>query len=148
MNTLVKKLEVTEIDTFLELIQLFEAVFEMKDFSMPPVQHLQELLAQKTFLVFVALHNGKVAGGLTAYSMRQYYNTREAVYVYDLAVASSMQRKGIGSALIDALTTHCKKSGIELVFLEAEESDLHAIEFYRSTGADEEKVRFFSYQLN
>ena len=148
MNEQIKKLEINDIEKFMELIKLFEEVFEMKDFVIPPKDHLQNLLVLKSFLVFAALQNDKVVGGITAYSMMQYYSTRDAVFIYDLAVAKNMQRKGVGKKLIAELNSHCKKAGVEVTFLEADEPDEYAIEFYRSTGAVEEKGYFFSYPLN
>ena len=148
MNQQIKKLEVSDIEKFIELIKLFEDVFEMKEFVMPEKTHLQNLLAQKSFLVFAALSNDKVVGGITAYSMTQYYSVRDAVFIYDLAVGKNMQRRGIGKKLMAELNNYCKKAGVEVTFLEADKPDEYAIEFYRSTGAVEEKGYFFSYPLN
>jgi len=148
MNEQIKRLEVDDIEKFMELVCLFEEVFEMKDFVIPPKEHLQNLLAQKSFLVFAALQDDKVIGGITAYSMTQYYSACDAVFIYDVAVAKNMQRRGIGKKLIAELNSHCKQAGAEVTFLEADEPDEYAIEFYRSTGAVQEKGYFFSYPLN
>jgi aminoglycoside 3-N-acetyltransferase I len=148
MNLTIKHLKPNDLDKFIDLIRLFEAVFEMEDFLLPERKHLQNLLNQPSFHVFAALVNGEIVGGVTAYSMTQYYSTRDAVFLYDLAVASSMQRQGVGKKLMVALNDHCKTIGTEVVFLEADETDQHAIEFYRSTGAQEERGYFFSYPLN
>ncbi|HVD97704.1 MAG TPA: GNAT family N-acetyltransferase [Cytophagaceae bacterium] len=148
MNYKVKKLGKEDIQHFINLIRLFEDVFEMQNFSMLDQEHLSELLSQEKFLVFVALLDDEVIGGTTAYCMIHYYSKREIVFLYDLAVAEEMQRKGVGAQLINALKDHCKQSGAEVIFLEAEETDPHAVEFYRSTGAAEAKGYFFSYDLN
>jgi aminoglycoside 3-N-acetyltransferase I len=148
MDVSIKQLSADDLEQFIELVNLFAEVFELRDFFPPEKKHLQKLLKQENFLVFVALENNTVVGGITAYSMTQYYTTRDAVFIYDLAVAESSQRKGIGKKLIDALNVYCKKTGVEVTFLEADEPDTHAIEFYRSTGAVEAKGYFFSYPLN
>ena len=86
-------------------------------------------------------------GGLTAYTLQQYYSTSPLVYLYDLAVASEFQRQGIGKALISSLLNYCKSMGIEEVFVQADETDSHAIDFYHSTGGIGEKCVNFSYPL-
>lgn len=148
MNIQIKRLQPDEVDLFIALIGLFEDVFEMKDFRMPPEAHLQELLKDKGFYVFVAISDqGAMLGGLTAYTLRQYYAVKPLVYIYDLAVESRHQRKGIGTKLISAITSYCKAEGAQEVFVQADRVDEHAVEFYRKTGATEEDVLHFYYDL-
>lgn len=142
------KLTDKDLDKFMELIRLFEEVFEMENFSMPRPDYLQQQLTKSGFFVFVAMLNNKVAGGLTAYTLHQYYSTSPIVYIYDLAVKPSFQRQGIGKLLISVINAYCKELGMEEVFLEATQADNHAINFYRSTGAREDQVVHFYYPLN
>ena len=55
MNISLMKLGKQDIDKFIELIQLFEAVFEMEDFTLPDKEHLQVVLEKKDFVAFVAM---------------------------------------------------------------------------------------------
>ncbi|WPP50695.1 GNAT family N-acetyltransferase [Catalinimonas niigatensis] len=144
----IKKLETHDIDQFIALIRVFEDVFEMKAFLMPERHYLQQLLAKDDFFVFVALSEGNVLGGLTSYTLQQYYSTSPLVYIYDLAVQTDFQRKGIGKKLISAITKYCKEMDMEEVFVQADEVDDYALDFYRSTGATSEKVVHFYYPLN
>jgi aminoglycoside 3-N-acetyltransferase I len=148
MSVEIRKLNGHDIDLFKELILLFEVVFEMENFQLPHDNHLQQLLKKESFFVFVALTNDKVVGGSTSYTLQQYYSVSPLVYIYDMAVKTSFQRQGIGKKLISALLTYCKEIGIEEVFVQADEVDAHAIEFYRSTGGKPEKVVHFNYPLN
>jgi aminoglycoside 3-N-acetyltransferase I len=148
MRVEIKKLGKEEIDRFMELIRLFEDVFEMKNFKMPDKGHLEQLLKKDSFFVFVALINNKIAGGLTSYTFEQYYSPLPLVYIYDLAVKVQFQRKGIGKMLISGITDYCKKIGVEEVFVQADEVDGYALDFYHSTGATAEKVVHFYYSLN
>ena len=136
-----------EFDHFYALIRLFEEVFEMKDFVMPPVDYLKKLLDRDDFFVFVAVSDGRVVGGLTSYILRQYYSTSPLVYIYDLAVAPEYQRKGIGKMLITEIQSYCKDIGVEEVFVQADVADDYALDFYRSTGARGEDVVHFYYPL-
>ena len=148
MHIEIKKLGSRDIDLFQSLISVFEDVFEMKSFIMPSKEYLQQLLQKDSFFVFVALLEGKVVGGLTAYLLQQYYSQSTLVYIYDLAVKSELQRKGIGKMLISGITNHCKEKGIAEVFVQADEADDYALDFYRSTGGIAQKVVHFVYPLN
>ncbi|MCW3102978.1 MAG: GCN5-related N-acetyltransferase [Bacteroidetes bacterium] len=148
MNIKIEKLSTTDIEKFTELILLFEDVFEMKDFRIPPRAHLHQLLNKDDFFVFVAVLDEKVVGGLTSYIMQQYYSTAPLVYIFDLAVKREMQWKGIGKMLIAGNNEYCRSIGAEAVMVQADEADDYAIKFYRSTGATGEKVIHFDYLLN
>jgi aminoglycoside 3-N-acetyltransferase I len=147
MNIEIKKLSEADIDKFKQLIFLFEDVFEMKDLKIPDNNHLQPLLKKDTFFVFVALFENNVVGGLTFYTLPQYYSEKLLAYIYDLAVKREFQRNEIGKKLIAATIDYCKEMDMEEVFVQAHAEDLHAIEFYRSTGAIAEKVVHFNYPL-
>jgi len=145
----IKKLEKENLSEFIELITLFEAVFEMKDFSIPATNYLQKLLNRDDFGVFVAKLDGKVVGGLTTYVLEQYYSKKPLAYIYDLAVDTSLQRKGIGKNLISATRHFYKNEGFEEVFVQADKADDYAIDFYRKTNpTKEEQVVHFCYKLN
>jgi ribosomal protein S18 acetylase RimI-like enzyme len=147
MSVVVKRLEPTDFNKFQALILIFEEVFEMKDFRMPSEQYLQALLTKDSFFVLVALLDEQVVGGLTAYTLQQYYSERPLVYIYDLAVTSRYQRQGIGKMLVDGITAYCKGIGVEEVFVQADQEDQHAIEFYQATGGIAEQVVHFNYPL-
>ena len=91
---------------------------------------------------------GRVAGGLTSYLLQQYYSQSPLVYIYDLAVKTELQRKGIGKMLISGIAEYCKERGVAEVFVQADEADDYALDFYRSTGGIAEKVVHFVYPLN
>jgi ribosomal protein S18 acetylase RimI-like enzyme len=148
MSIAIQKLSAGNIEIFSDLIRVFEAVFERENFHMPEAAYLQRLLDRDDLLVFVAMDGPTVVGGLTAYVLQQYYATRPLVYVYDLAVKTAYQRQGIGNRLMTSLNDYCRATGVEEVFVQAEEADAHAIDFYRSTGAVPQKVVHFSYPLN
>jgi aminoglycoside 3-N-acetyltransferase I len=49
---------------------------------------------------------------------------------------------------MSGITGYCQKMGMEEVFVQADEEDHHAIEFYRVTGGIGENVVHFYYPLN
>lgn len=144
----IKKLKTDDFDQFIELIHLFEKVFERENFTIPQGAHLSKLLQKKDFLVFVATQDGKVMGGLTAYILDQYYSEKPLAYIYDLAVDTALQRKGIGKMLINAINEYCRHQGFAEVFVQAETEDEHAVAFYRATKPGRESDAIdFTYTL-
>jgi len=143
----IQKLTKRDLGRFIELIQVFEDVFEMKNFEIPDETHLQNLLEDTAFFVFVGLYHGSVVGGLTAYILQQYYSSSPLVYIYDLAVRTELQRQGIGKMLMRETISYCKEKGFEEVFLQADKVDDYAIDFYRSIGGVESETINFSFML-
>jgi aminoglycoside 3-N-acetyltransferase I len=148
MEIKILKLAPGQLEEFIDLIRLLEEVFDMQNFVLPDKDHLQDLLQKDDFLVFVALSGKKIVGGLTAYTLQQYYSVRPLAYLYDLGISPEFQRRGIGRRLISGITDYCREAGMEEVFVQADEEDVHALDFYRSTGATSARVVLFNYPLN
>lgn len=86
-----------------------------------------------------------VAGGATAYVLAPYHARMPELFIYDVAIATQHQRKGLGAKLIAALKDYCRENNIGEMFVPAHEEDTHALDFYRSTGGKAEKVVLFTY---
>ncbi|MBM9590222.1 GNAT family N-acetyltransferase [Leptospira sp. 201903075] len=146
-NIEIKKLSSGDLNQFIELIRVFEDVFEMKNFQIPKSEYLQSLLNRDDFYVFVSIFEDRVIGGLTTYTLRQYYSEKTLVYIFDLAVLTKYQRQGIGKSLIQGINAYCKDLGVEEVFVQADLVDDYALDFYRATGGLAEDVVHFTYPL-
>ena len=148
MEIEIKILSSHDTDDFAELINVFEDVFEMKNFIKPSDDYLQQLLAKPDFLTLVSKVDNKVVGGLAVYIINQYYSKKPMAYIYDLAVLKKFQRRGFGKTLIKYLTEYCKEKGFEEVFVQADRIDEYALHFYRSIKpTSEEDVVHFNYSL-
>ena len=143
----IKKLSPSDTEDLKELLLLFRDVFEWPAFSVPPEAHLRKVLSAPQQLVFTAWRQGVLVGGLTAYVLPEFETESSLVYIYDLAVDTQHQRKGIGTQLIAAVKDYCKREGFIELFVQADEADDYAVEFYRKTGGEELKVAQFSYHF-
>lgn len=141
----IKTLKKDDLQKLIELIKLYEDVFEMKDFIIPSHEYLQSLLDNDEISFLVAEKDGKIVGGLTAHDLPSTYFEANEVYVYDLAVAKQYQCKGIGKKLLSELEKICREKGESEFFLQADIDESHALDFYRSTGGVPENVIHFSY---
>lgn len=148
MDLTIERLLPNDLAKFKELILVFEDVFEMENLKLPHENHLQRLLNKDTFFAVVAKINDKVIGGLTIYVLDQYYSEKPLAYIYDLAVLTTHQRKGVGNQLIKFTNNFCTQNGFEEVFVQADKVDDYAIDFYRSTQpTNEEQVVHFYYKF-
>lgn len=141
----IKKLGKNDLLIAHTLFMTLQEVFETEQPSLADEAYLTRLLADEHFICFAAIIDDKVAGGLTAYELPMYHAAYSECYIYDVAVHPDYQRMGVGKQLIAALKGYCHTHNIKTMFVEAQEEDGHAIQFYRSTGADEERVMHFNY---
>lgn len=133
----IRKLQQHELSAFQSLIEIFYQVFDQVE-PLPDSAHLARLLARPDFIVFVAMDQGMVRGGLTIYILQGYYGARPSAYLYDLGVAPAYQRQGLGKALVEACFQHCEAQAYQELFVQADLQDVEALNFYRKTRLKEE----------
>lgn len=143
----IKKLGVQDLRIFQTLIFLLREVYEMENAETAIGSYLEDLLANPGFIVFVAMQNQEVVGGLTAHVLPMVYACRSEVYLYDIGVKAQFLRKGAGRKLISSLIAYCSQKGINEIFVDADERDRHAVDFYQATGGKALKVVNFTYSV-
>lgn len=147
-NYQIKKIEGADLPLFKDLITLFNSVFEVDGSAIASDTHLANLLSKKEFIVFAALQNGEIIGGITAYEMQMYSSDHSEIYIYDVAVRQDIQRIGVGKKLLLSLNKYSEQNNIKTMFVEAHEEDKHAIDFYHSARGNLERVAHFSFKIN
>ncbi|WP_436486458.1 GNAT family N-acetyltransferase [Chitinophaga sp. ARDCPP14] len=145
MNITTQRLTTHHLAEFIELLQVYEAVFDMQDFQMPDKSYLKNLLSGDYLIMYTAMHENAVIGGLTAYVLPSCYARAADIYVYDFAVHTEFQRKGVGKHLLSAFAEYCRENNYATFFVQAVATDVHAVEFYRATGGAPENVVQFTY---
>lgn len=142
-----KRLGADDLQLLQRMVILFHRVFEVEERIMAAEDYHEQLLKNPAFIAMVAMDGNEIVGGLTAYVLPMYYRRSAEAYIYDIAVADAHQRKGVGRALIESLKEYCWQNGISTIFVEANEEDIHAVDFYRSLGGQMEKVAHFNFRL-
>jgi aminoglycoside 3-N-acetyltransferase I len=142
MNFQIKKLAPDEIEPAKELILLFG--FDDEKSSLSSDEYIAEMLARIDFHVVIALKDGKLIGGLTAYGMKMFKSEKTEMFLYEIEVAEAYRRNGIGKALIEFLKKICEEKSIAEMFVGTEKDNTAARNLYSSTGgvADEDSVWF------
>ena len=129
----------------LDLMTVFEAAFEdpaTYGTARPRESYLKSLLGSNSFVAFVAMCQGTVIGGLTAYILPKPEQERSEIYIYDLAVAATHRRRSVATSLIQGLLEFGRQAGAYVAFIQADREDAPAIALYEKLGSREEVFHF------
>ena len=144
INFQIKKLDSNQVSLAKELIEMFGFDDESENQTFSSDEYVRKLLKRDDFHVIVALENGQLIGGLTAYEMQMFKRETTEMFLYEIEVAEEHRRKGIGKALIEYLKEICLEKGIIEMFVGTEKDNIAARKLYVSTGGetDEDSVWF------
>lgn len=140
----IKKLDSGEVALAKKLIELFGFTEGSRHQIFASEEYVREMLEREDFHVLVALENGNLVGGLTAYEMKMFKRETTEMFLYEIEVAEDFRQKGIGKSLIEFLKKICAEKGIVEMFVGTEKENSAARKLYSSTGgeADEDSVWF------
>jgi len=140
-----RQLDADDLALFRKLLEVMgEAFGEPETYgSAPPDDaYLRKLLGNEHFIALAAIEKGEVIGGLAAYELPKFEQARSEIYIYDLAVALPHRRKGVATALIEALKGIGKARGAWVIFVQADPPDLPAVALYSKLGRREDVFHF------
>ena len=145
MSYVVRELTHDDTDLLRELLAVMGQAFNDVDTytsGQPSTAYLRKLLGGDYFIALVALEEGAVIGGLTAYELPKFEQARSEIYIYDLAVAADHRRKGVATALINQLRAIGGARGAYVLFVQADRGDEPAIALYSKLGTREDVLHF------
>ena len=129
------------------LCDLYNEVFD-EDLGKPVAAHFDDLLNNHSILFFVVLNDSNdVIAGLTGHVLYNIHYRDPGLYIYDIAVKQHLQRKGVGSMLLEEAFNYCRTHNFKEVFVQADKEDEHAVNFYRSLGGEEKDVFDYSFKI-
>jgi ribosomal protein S18 acetylase RimI-like enzyme len=93
------------------------------------------LLADVRTLMLVAFDNEQPVGFVLAHELPRRHGDRSELFVYEIDVAETHQRRGIGKALLARLAELARERRIRVGFVLTDEDNFPANALYRSAGA-------------
>jgi aminoglycoside 3-N-acetyltransferase I len=108
----------------------------------PDDGYLETLLANPGNIALIAQSGDRIIGALTAYTLPKFEQARSEIYIYDLAVAEDWRRRGVATALIDAVHGIAQETGAWAVFVQADYGDDPAVALYTKLGSREDVMHF------
>lgn len=144
MSVEIRRLGPGDLGPYRAMLDLFARAFEdPASYGTPPGgQYIESILADRGIVVLVALSGERVAGALVAYELRKFEQERSEYYIYDLAVEEAERRKGIATALIQALQDLAADSPAWVIYVQADPPDAPAVALYDKLGVREEVYHF------
>jgi len=139
-----KRLKAGDRESAKVLFTLMAKVFE-EDSEELSDSYIDRLLGQESFWAIAAFADNDIVGGITAHTLPMTRAQSSEIFIYDIAVRSDHQRKGIGRRLIAELRTQAAGVGIRELFVAADNEDVHALDFYRALGGEGAPVTIFTF---
>jgi ribosomal protein S18 acetylase RimI-like enzyme len=110
----------------------------------------EALLSDPRTLMLVAFDRERPVGLVLAHELPRRHGDRAKLFVYEVDVAETHRRLGIGKALLARLAELACERGIRVGFVLTDEDNLAANALYRSAGgtADADVIWHFSYRAD
>ena len=148
MNFEIKKLAAEDIRLAKDLFLFYQVDDEVDKPLIPSDKYLTDILSRDSFHVIVALNNGVVIGGLTAYELDMYKEETTEIFLYEIAVEPLCRKKGVAKELIESLKKVCVSKGIREMYVGTEKDNYPAIKLYKATGGEMEEITWFVYDID
>jgi len=139
-----KRLKAGDRESAKVLFTLMAKVFE-EDSEELSDSYIDRLLGQESFWAIAAFADNDIVGGITAHTLPMTRAQSSEIFIYDIAVRSDHQRRGIGRRLIAELRAQAAGVGIRDLFVAADNEDVHALDFYRALGGEAAPVTIFTF---
>ncbi|MEM7780068.1 MAG: AAC(3)-I family aminoglycoside N-acetyltransferase [Pseudomonadota bacterium] len=142
---IVKRLSGTGVAAMRDALEVYSRAFdEPQNYlqNQPSDEYLRDLLIKPDFIQLVASYGGQIVGALTAYVLCKFEQARSEIYIYDLAVDAEHRRRGIATALIEALHPIAHEVGAWTIFVQADQGDEPPIALYTKLGEREDVLHF------
>lgn len=148
MSLTIKKLIPADFSQAKELFWFFQLDDEVVNPVVPPDDYVAALILRNDFHVIVALQNGAVIGGLTAYELTMYKEEINEMFLYEIAVLPEHRKMGVAKQLIESLKEICVTRGIKEMYVGTSTDNSASMKLYRSTGGNaDDKIAWFVYQV-
>ena len=138
------RLTVADVGLARTLFHTVASVFETEVGSLSD-GYLTQLLSRPSFWAVAATVDGQVVGGLTAHTLPLTRAELSELFIFDIAVVSDWQRKGVGRLLMSTVRAQAAAAGILFSFVPADNEDTHALDFYRAIGGVPAAVTIFTF---
>jgi len=101
----------------------------------PSAAYLSSFLARRENVLIVATEAGVPVGYVVGYLLDRVDRSRQMMFFYEIGVAASHRRRGIGTKMIGMLKSICRTHDVMKMWVPTGRSNLAATRLYESTGA-------------
>jgi aminoglycoside 3-N-acetyltransferase I len=144
-DIVVRRLGAADVELALDTFRFMAEVFDEGGGPLS-AEYAATLLRRPDFWALTALEAGKPIGGITAHVLPMTRQEARELFIYDLAVRATHQRRGVGRCLVETLCSAAAAAGVSVAFVPADVEDEHAVAFYRALGGDAAPVTIFTFE--
>lgn len=101
----------------------------------PSAQYLRRFLSRPENVLIVAFDDGLPVGYLLAYLLDHVDRDQQMMFFYEIGVAESHRRRGVGKRLIGEVKSICREADVMKMWVPTGRSNVAATRLYASTGA-------------
>lgn len=131
----VKRLEHSDADLARDAI----AILKITDANLSRelnTDYLRHFLSRPENYLIVATEENRPVGYVVAYLLDRVDRVQTMMLLYEISVAESYQRRGVGAAMIKLLKQLCRQQGVMKMWVQTNKSNKAAVRLYESTGAE------------
>ncbi len=147
MEYTIRSLTNSDVEVALALFQWMQEPSAANNVPVVDAANATKLLSNPGFHALAALHEGVVVGGLIAYELPMYTGQFAEMFLYDIGVEDSFQRKGIATGMIEELKRICQRKHINTIFVGTSVDNEAARKLYEATGGELEIIPWYTYAL-
>lgn len=128
----VRRLGTEDSQLGVEAIRLLKAP---DGYPIPSAAYLFEFLSRVENVLIVAMDGGFPVGYIVAYMLDRIDRNQPMMFLYEVGVAESRRRQGIGKLMIGELKAICREADVMKMWVPTGRSNIAATRLYESTGA-------------
>jgi aminoglycoside 3-N-acetyltransferase I len=141
----VRRLGAADVELAFDIFRVMTDVFDEGGGPLS-AEYVGTLLRRPDFWALAAIEDETPIGGITAHVLPMTRHEARELFIYDLAVVATHQRRGVGRRLVETLCSSAAAAGIAVAFVPADVEDEHAIAFYHALGGDAAPVTLFTFE--
>ena len=96
--------------------------------------YLAKFLRYDDHVFIVAIKDAEPVGYLLAYELARVDRDQTMMFFYEIGVAESHRRQGVGTALIDEIKSICRERNIMKMWVQTNESNEAAMRLFQASG--------------
>ena len=104
-------------------------------YPIPSAVYLSTFLSRSANVLIVAIDGGAPVGYVVAYLLDRVDRDQPMMFFYEIEVAPSHRRRGIGKRLVSELKSICRAEDVMKMWVPTGRSNVAATRLYASTGA-------------
>lgn len=116
-------------------VEVIRALKSPDGYPIPSEDHLRDFLSRPANILIAAGDGGIPVGYVVAYLLDRVDGSRGMVLFYEISVAESHRRRGVGTKMIAELKSICRAHGVAKMWVQTNRSNTAATRLYSLTGA-------------